>query len=63
MNNRLLLQKSHDAMVRFLIHLCRVSDEQWGGYRDEPTDKRYKRARRLIKQAGFKYEPKKDVRP
>lgn len=53
------LKKSHDAMARFLIGLCRLSDVQWKGQRTAATNIRYRQARRLIKQAGFKYEPRK----
>lgn len=50
------LQKSHDAMAKYLIYLCRFSDVHWGGRREGDTEKHYQRALRLIKQAGFKYE-------
>jgi hypothetical protein len=51
--------KTHDAMAKFLIGLCRLSDVQWKGQRTADTNERYKRARQLIEQAGFKYKPKK----
>ena len=53
------LKKTHDAMAHFLIELCRLSDEEWKGLRTKRTEQHYKRARQFIKQAGFKYEPKK----
>jgi len=53
------LKESHDAMARYLIHLCRIGDEQWNGQRTDSAEKNYQRARQLIEQAGFKYEPKK----
>lgn len=52
------LQKSHDAMVKFLTHLCKFSDEHWLGYREPICEEHYQKARRLIKQAGVKYAPK-----
>ena len=51
--------KCHDEMAHFLIGLCRLSDVQWKGKRTKDTNERYKQARQLIKQAGFKYEPRK----
>jgi len=52
------LQKSHDAMAKYLVYLCRFSDVKWNGYRDDDCEKHYLRARGLIKRAGFKYDPK-----
>jgi hypothetical protein len=50
------LQKSHDDMARFLIELCRYSDEHWYGLRDPETNKRYLKAVRLLKRAGQEYK-------
>ena len=53
------LKKSHDTMARFLVYLCRESDDQEtaGIPRTSKAEKKYERARRLIRSAGFKYEP------
>lgn len=56
------LQKSHDAMARFLVSLCRFSDIHWGGRRTGDTERRYQRALKLIKRAGFKYVRQEDER-
>lgn len=53
------LQKSHDAMTRFLKSLCRYSDTVYRGYRSETAEENYQKARRLLKRAGVKYEPPK----
>jgi hypothetical protein len=47
------LKKSHDAMARFLIKLCRHNDASWYGASDE-----YRQARKLIEKAGMKYKPR-----
>lgn len=53
------VQKSHDAMAKFLIKLCRHSDDKWNGRRKADCNKDYNLARKLIKAAGFPYK----VRP
>ena len=52
------LKRSHDAMARFLIRVCRDSDERFSGNRSDIAQRHYNVARRLIKQAGMKYEPR-----
>lgn len=52
------LQKSHDAMAKFLVALCKHSDTKYRGYREPKVEDNYQTARKLIKRAGFKYEPK-----
>lgn len=54
------LKKSHDAMARFILSLCRFSDTAWHGQRDTHVEKQHLRARRLLKNAGVKYEPKQN---
>jgi hypothetical protein len=56
---KLELQKSHDAMARFLVALCRFSDVVHNGYRSAKTEEHYLKARRLLKRAGAKYQPPK----
>jgi hypothetical protein len=53
------LQKSHDALARFLVHLCRFSDNRipTHGVRMPEVEEHYQGARKLIKRAGFKYAP------
>jgi hypothetical protein len=58
------LQKSHDAMARFLLYLCRYSDAYIGecnrySGRTVEVEEHYQKARRLIKRAGFSYNPSK----
>ena len=53
------IKRTHDEMARFLIELCAYSDSAWGSSRTADTKRRYNKARRLIRRAGFKYEPKK----
>ena len=50
------LVKSHDAMAQFIRGLCKRSDVVWGGNREPITDRHYRRALRLLKQAGFPYK-------
>lgn len=50
------IKKTHDAMARFLIGLCVYSDK-YGLNRSSDAERRYRTARRLIRRAGFKYEP------
>jgi len=52
------LKKSHDEMAKFLLYLCRFSDIEHDAYRTGTTERHYQRARRLIKRAGLKYDPK-----
>lgn len=54
------LRSSHDAMARFIKHLCRFSDTYYNGHRSSTVDKHYRRARRLLKKAGIKYQPPKN---
>jgi hypothetical protein len=51
------LQKLNSDMVKFLIGLCRLSDDYWSANRTPDTERRYQKARRLIARAGHKYEP------
>lgn len=51
------LQKSHDAMARYIKFLCHNSDTRHAGHRTENCEKHYQKARKLLKRAGFKYEP------
>ena len=57
------LQKSHDAMAKFLVHLCRFSDVRLGGCRTVTVEGHYQKALRLIKRAGFKYSDPKNRNP
>lgn len=52
------LKKSHDAMARFIRSLCRRSDKVHGADRSPYTEKSYRRALRLLKNAGVHYKPK-----
>lgn len=54
------LQKSHDAMARFLVERCRESDK-WA-MRSPQVERVYIKARKLIEQAGFKYGQKRHKR-
>lgn len=51
------LKKSHDAMARFLKSLCEFSDKECGANRNPDTERRYKKARRLLRNAGVNYDP------
>lgn len=51
------LKKSHDAMARFIVELCRYSDRMYGdSHRGTKTKQHYARAMRLLNCAGIKYE-------
>ena len=45
-------------MGKFLIQLCRNSDESWSS-RSDRVEKFYQTAIKLIERAGMKYKPKK----
>ena len=53
------MKKSHDAMARFLKALCLSSDTKWNGSREPKAEANYQKALKLLKGAGFKYEPPK----
>ncbi len=47
-----------DGLVKFLIELCRDSDERWSG-RECVANKQYRKARELIKRAGYVYRKRR----
>jgi hypothetical protein len=57
------IKKTSDEMAKLLIKLCRYSDGAWLGNRSKRAETDYKKARRLIRQAGFEYEPKSPAKP
>lgn len=52
------IKSQRDAMARLLLALCKQSDTLYGGQRQPATEKYYQTARRLLRRAGFKYEPR-----
>ena len=50
------LRKSHDEMAAFLMELCHISDH-WFITRTSSAEEQYQKARALLVQAGFDYEP------
>lgn len=55
LRTKVQLKKSHDAMARFLVSLCRDSDERLI-HRTDEAQRQYDRAQRLIRAAGLKYD-------
>ncbi len=48
-----------EDLVKFLIELCRDSDEKWNGKREYDVDRHYQKARELIKRAGYVYRKRR----
>ena len=38
------MKRTHDAMAKYLIYLCRISDEKWKAYRTKDVEKHYMKA-------------------
>jgi hypothetical protein len=54
--NKAELKKSHDAMAVLLRGLCQYSDDYYNGRREMETERRYQKAKRLLRRAGFPYK-------